>query len=343
VTVEVEQPRARGQLAGAGSADTVRSRHAVARTDEPLLIGLVNNMPDTAVEGTEIQFGALLAAASGARTVRVRYSTLPEVPRGAAVAARIAARYWPLEELYRDPPDALIVTGTEPRAATLSDEPYWDRLVELMQFAQQQVQSSAWSCLAAHAAVQHLDGISRRRLPVKRSGVYRHDVLAGHPLTVGVPASLPTPHSRWNDLPLEALIAAGYQILSRSDETGADAFVKPGAHLMVFFQGHPEYEERTLLKEFQRDVGRFVAGQQDRYPALPAGYFGADARQLLDDFERQLLAGNLREPLAAFPFSAVAATLVNSWSAPAARIYANWLEHIAHCKRNPSASVRRAL
>lgn len=343
MTVEVEQPHTRRQPARSGPAASARTAHTMARDDQPLVIGLINNMPDTAVEGTEVQFGALLAAACGARPVRLRYSTLPAVPRGEAAAARIAARYWPLESLYRDPPDALIVTGTEPRAPVLSDEPYWQQLVELMRFAQEQVHSSVWSCLAAHAAVQHLDGISRRRLPLKRSGVYQHEVLAGHPLTAGLPDSLPTPHSRWNDLPLEQLVAAGYQVLSRSTETGADAFVKPGAHLMLCFQGHPEYEERTLLKEFQRDVGRFVSGQHDRYPTLPAGYFGADALRLLQDFERDLLAGKLPEPLAAFPFSAVAATLVNSWSAPAARIYANWLDHIAECKRNPSASVRRAL
>ena len=89
--------------------------------------------------------------------------------------------------------------------------------------------------------------------------------------------------------------------------------------------------------------GQMIKLSQDRYPTAPGGYFGADALRLLEAFERDLKAGKLTEPLAAFPFSPVAATLVNSWSAPAARIYANWLDHIAQCKRNPTAAVRRAL
>jgi homoserine O-succinyltransferase len=142
-------------------------------------------------------------------------------------------------------------------------------------------------------------------------------------------APLMTPQSRWNDLPPDALVAAGYTLLSHSPETGADAFVKESRSLLVFLQGHPEYEDRTLLKEYQRDVGRFASGQHDRYPALPAGYFGEEARALLHDFEQQVVAGRLAEPLAAFPFTTVAASIANTWSVPAARMYGNWLKYIA--------------
>ena len=68
------------------------------------------------------------------------------------------------------PPDALIVTGTEPVAPLLSDEPYWERLRELLQWAQANTTSSIWSCLAAHAAVELLDGIRRRRLGTSAVG-----------------------------------------------------------------------------------------------------------------------------------------------------------------------------
>jgi homoserine O-succinyltransferase/O-acetyltransferase len=313
-----------------------------ARSDA-LVVGLINNMPDSALEGTEAQFSGLLTAASRHVPVRLRYASLPEVPRGSDVRARIAERYWTLEELFGGALDALIVTGTEPRAASLADEPYWDRLVEVIAFADAHTISSAWSCLAAHAAVLHLDGIQRRRLPMKRFGVFEQDVLVGHPLTQALGSTLRTPHSRWNDLPLEALASAGYTILSSSREAGADAFVKTRRSLMVFFQGHPEYEDRTLLKEYQRDVGRFVSGEYKQYPTVPAGYFGPAALSLLDDFERRLKAGEVSHPLTAFPFRAVAASLMNTWRSQAAQIYENWLVYVAAKKFGGSGRPRHAL
>jgi len=300
-----------------------------ARGDATITIGLINNMPDSALEGTETQFTSLLRSVPGAGTVRLRVAALPEVPRGPEAAARIARQYWHIDDLLAAPLDALIVTGTEPRAQSLRTEPYWGRLVEVMAYAQAHTVSTIWSCLAAHAAVLELDGIERQRLPEKRCGVFDHRLLSGHPLTANLGQSQPVPHSRWNDLPIEQLKAAGYAVLSESPETGADAFVRHDRSLFVFLQGHPEYEERTLLKEFQRDVVRFVTGQQPTYPSVPAGYFGPAAMELLTAFRRDLQAGRLADPLAAFPFTAVAATLSNSWREPASRFYGNWLAYIA--------------
>jgi len=306
-----------------------------ARTrSETMVIGLINNMPDSALEGTEAQFRGLLAAAAGDRSVRLRYSALPGVARGAVALSRIEAHYWPLADLMADPPDALIVTGTEPKSADLRDEPYWRCLQELVEFARTEVLSSAWSCLAAHAAVLHLDGIERQRLNAKRFGVFPQRVMAEHRLTQGLGTTIATPHSRWNNVPLEALLGAGYQILTQSAAGEADLFVKPADHLMVFFQGHPEYEERTLLKEFQRDVGRFVTGEYRDYPQAPPGYFSAEATMLLERFEQGLRAGEFAEPIAAFPFTAVAASLHSGWRQTAALIYRNWLDHIADRKTN---------
>jgi homoserine O-succinyltransferase len=299
---------------------------------ETLVIGLINNMPDSALEGTETQFQALLGAAADDRHLRLRYSALPEVPRGPAALARIEARYWPLADLMAEPPDALIVTGTEPKSPALRDEPYWRGLERLIEFARSAVLSSAWSCLAAHAAVLHLDGIERRRLPAKRFGVFPQTVMERHRLTQGLGAAIATPHSRWNNVPLTSLVSAGYQVLTQSHVGEADLFVKPAAHLMLFFQGHPEYEERTLLKEFQRDVGRYVTGEYRDFPQVPPGYFNADACALIARFEQRLRAGELPDPSAAFPFAELAASLRSTWAEPATRVYRNWLDYIADKK-----------
>ena len=303
-----------------------------------LVIGLVNNMPDAALRSTEEQFRGLLQAAAGAQAVTLRLSSFPELPRSGEALERIAHAYWPIDELLAEPLDALIVTGTEPRAARLTEEPYWQRSVELLAFAQQHTAASIWSCLAAHSAVLHLDGIERQRLPQKRCGVYEHSILAGHPLLAGVSMPMPMPHSRWNELSPGALRAAGYTLLSWSEETGADAFVREQRSPLLFFQGHPEYEDATLLKEYRRDVGRYLRAEQAHYPTLPCGYLSARAAATLAAFQEQARVDRNVALLDKFPFAAIAAELKNTWRAAAVAIYRNWLSYVAAAQASARAA-----
>lgn len=311
-------------------------RAGMVRKD--LLVGLVNNMPDAALEATEAQFARLLREASGPIPVVLRVAYLPEVPRGPEALEFIRRNYWHIERLTAAPLDALIVTGLEPKAASLVDEPYWQRLSTLLAWAQAHTASSIWSCLAAHAAVQQLDGIMRRRLDQKRFGVFDHSLLEGHPLLAGVSAPLALPHSRWNELPVEQLRSAGYTLLSWAPETGADIFVKHARSLLVFLQGHPEYEPTTLLKEYRRDVGRFLRGQQPHYPTQPKGYFSAAAAAELDAFERQARAQPIEATLASFPTLDAAACGGERWGAAAAQFYRNWLTHVAGGRKLEAAT-----
>jgi homoserine O-succinyltransferase/O-acetyltransferase len=330
MSVEIEAPSA------ASPAPAARGTPAPA--GQAIVIGLVNNMPDAALHATEAQFQGLLEASAGPQMVRLRLSSFPELPRTGEAVEHIARAYWPIDELLAARPDALIVTGTEPRAARLCDEPYWQRSVQLLEWAEAHTATSVWSCLAAHAAVLSLDGIERQRLARKRCGVYQHSILAGHPLLAGVGAPLPMPHSRWNELPPQALRQAGYTLLSWSDETGADAFVREGRSLLLFFQGHPEYESLTLLKEYRRDVGRYLRAEQPRYPTLPCGYLSATATARLAAFEERALAGRSARLLETFPFEAVAAELTNTWRTAAVAIYRNWLARVA-AARTPARAA----
>ena len=297
-------------------------------THPPVRIGLVNNMPDSALEGTEAQFSELLGEAAGPHRVSLRFSYLPEVPRGPAAAKRLSETYWPIDRLLASDLDALIVTGAEPRAPSLRGEAYWDRLVWLMEWAEAHTASTIWSCLAAHAAALHLDGIERVPLAQKCCGVFAH-VVASHRLTAGVSRAAPIPQSRWNDLPTAALTERGYTILARSIESGAGIFVKErGRSLFVFVQGHPEYDERALLKEYQRDVARFLSGEQSHYPTMPANYFSQDVSESFEAFRAEALADPDPARLATFPFAEAAAALRRGWGDPGVRFYRNWLAYL---------------
>src|SRR2546422_9778102 len=89
------------------------------------------------------------------------------------------------------------------------------------------------------------------------------------------------PHSRWNDIPEDALASCGYRVLTRSEDAWVDSFVKQRNSLFVFFQGHPEYDAVTLLLEYRRDIGRFLRRERESYPIMPYGYFDPETVEAL--------------------------------------------------------------
>jgi homoserine O-succinyltransferase/O-acetyltransferase len=297
--------------------------------DEAIVIWLVNNMPDAALRTTERQFRELLSAASQNHAVRLRFLSLPEVPRAAAGRAHIDQNYEDIGELWSSRVDGLIVTGTEPRAPELADEPYWSALTRLIDWAEDRAVSTIWSCLAAHAAVLHLDGIRRQALDEKLSGVFDCARAADHTIMEGAPSQWRVPHSRYNGLAEESLISCGYSVLSRSPEAGADMFIKERKSLSIFFQGHPEYDRGALLREYRRDVGRFLAGERASYPEMPRGYFDEDTAASFAAFREGALRNPSIELLSSFPAAAAEEKLVHAWHDPAVRLYANWFSYLA--------------
>ena len=296
-------------------------------------IGLVNNMPDGAVRATERQFARLLAFASGPTDVRLHLFALPDIPRGAETRAYLDARYRDAAALEGVRLDALIVTGTAPIANTLVDEPYWPSLTRMVDWAEHNTVSTLWSCLAAHAALFHLDGVTRRRLPDKRFGLFECVKVAPNGLLDGAPPGMRVPHSRWHDLDEGDLRSHGYRIVSRSLEAGIDTFTKQWASLFVFLQGHPEYDVDSLFREYRRDAQRYLQGKRDGLPALPAHYFDAKTESRLALFQDR---AESRDPgaLDAFPREwAIRPALVALWRASSSQLYRNWLTQIAAAKR----------
>src|SRR5579872_1754059 len=153
-------------------------------------IGLLNNMPDGALHSTERQFFTLLNAAAGGVVVRLSLFALPEVPRSDSAQDHIRRFYSGIGDLWSRRLDGLIITGTEPRTANLRDEPYWGSMTRVLDWAAENTHSTICSCLAAHAAVLHLDGIERRRLADKRFGLFQCNPACSHPLTTAIPPTL---------------------------------------------------------------------------------------------------------------------------------------------------------
>src|SRR3989475_5908834 len=329
-------PSGHGRLAGAeclSRTSPVAFRDADANCLE---IGLVNNMPDAALDATERQFRALLDAAADGLVLRLTLYTLPEVAR-TDFGRRQVSRYSDLGDLWDRHHDGLIVTGTEPRAADLKDEPFWGSLTRVLEWAERHTHSTVLSCLAAHAGILHIDGIVRRPLGNKRFGIFECVRVSDHPLTATAPRVLQMPHSRWNEIPEEALLACGYRVLTRSENAGVDAFVKQRKSLFVFFQGHPEYEAVTLLLEYRRDIGRFLRGERDTYPPMPHGYFDPETIEALTALQARALVDRREELLAGFPTALAAGKVTNTWRPTAENLYRNWLVYIRAQKEHLAA------
>jgi homoserine O-succinyltransferase len=306
-----------------------------------LRIALVNNMPDAALEDTELQFFELLSAAAGDVPLSLKLFSLSNLPRADLGQRHLANFYSGIDDLLSSRFDGAIITGTEPRRPNLREEPYWPELLQVLDWAENQTTSTVLSCLAAHAGVLASNDIPRNPLDDKQFGVFKYKKVGSHALTNGIGDSMPMPHSRWNEVKAEALAAGGYQVLTQSEDAGVDLFVKQmGKSMFVHFQGHPEYGTRTLLKEYRRDVKRFLRRERETYPSMPHGYFGSGASRLLVDFREQASADRREEILAGFPEALVAASLQNSWQTSASIVYKNWLQYLRSAKaENPAVVV----
>jgi homoserine O-succinyltransferase len=308
-----------------------------ASRTEGVRLALINNMPDPALEDTELQFFELLDIASGDVPVFVKLYSLTGIPRTDRGERHLKSFYWPMDDLWNSSCDGLIMTGTEPRSSDLRNEPYWPVLTDVLDWAQRNTASTVLSCLAAHAGVLHSDGISRRLLSDKQFGVFDFSKAADHQLTSGTSAMVRFPHSRWNEVRAEDLAASGYLVLTKSAEGGVDSFIKKKKQsLFVHFQGHPEYTSHTLLKEYRRDIKRFLRAEREMYPSMPKGYFDSAAVGLLNNFRELVISDRREELMEGFPEAAVIGSLQNKWRAAAVSIYTNWLEYLVHNKAEVS-------
>jgi homoserine O-succinyltransferase/O-acetyltransferase len=304
-----------------------------ARPRAVLHIGLVNNMPDSALERTERQFFRLFADAAPDLPIRWHLFSLTGIRRAEAGHIHlIHQNYRGLSDLFNTHLDGVIVTGAEPLHTDLRQERYWPELATLFDWIEADGPFAIFSCLAAHAAVLHFDGIERRPLREKCFGLFDHEVSGGHPLTLSLRTQAKVAHSRWNEVRADALKDAGYQILTCSQEAGVDLFLRRARNLMLFLQGHPEYDAEVLGLEYRRDARRYLEGAADRYPELPKHYFEQSEIEALSRFrERALLCRDV-SLMDEFPEAALSRLRALNGTESRSSVFTAWLASIAEAK-----------
>lgn len=291
-----------------------------------LHIGFLNMMPDAALRATEQQFMRLVGNSNQIAQFYVYPFTVDGLPRGAEAQAYIDQHYTTFDQMRRDGLDALIITGANVTQPDLEQEPFWEPLAEVMAWATDHVTSILCSCLATHILVQTLYGIKRQPLPAKRWGVFSHQLAQpDHPLLRDINTRFDVPHSRHNAITRAQLEQAGLTILIESDVAGVHMAVSPDQFRRVFFQGHPEYDIDSLLKEYKREVYRYLNEERD-HPPHPDNYFSPEVAAIAEGFIAEALDARqrgLETPV--FPEDVIRLYLHNTWGDTAKAVFNNWL------------------
>ena len=267
----------------------------------PLRICFVNLMPTKIV--TETQIARLL----GATTIPVELVLcLPESYRAkTAPAEHIAAFYRRWTELRDEPFDGLVVTGAPVETLPFEAVDYWSELCAIFDWAHDRGIHGFHICWAAQAALHHVHGVPKHRLPEKMFGVFRHYVTCAEtPLLRGFGVAFPVPVSRHTEVRVADLAAdAGLTVLAASAEAGL-CLIEDRARRAVLMFNHLEYDAGTLAEEFLRDRG---AGKAI---GIPHNYFPDD--------------DPARPP-------------VNGWRPYGRLLFANWLGEVHRTARRGAA------
>ncbi len=262
--------------------DVLSLDRAMRQDIRELHIGFLNMMPDAALQATERQFIRLVGSCNRIAQIFVYPFSLPSLDRGAKAREYIDQYYNRFDDLTEQGLDALIITGANVATPHLDKEQFWEPLIDVVRWAEENVASILCSCLATHALLKHFHGIDRQPLAAKRWGVYGHQLCAAdHPLNRDINTRFDVPHSRYNDISRAQLEAAGLRVLAEGAESGVHLAVSPDQVRVVYFQGHPEYDRSSLLKEYKREVRRYYAGEIAAMPPFPENYFNADAQRLI--------------------------------------------------------------
>ncbi len=253
--------------------------------------------------------------------------SLTELNRGSKAEEHIRQHYYGFPELADQGLDALIITGANVANPSLDQESFWKPLMEVVAWADENVSSILCSCLATHALVKYRHGINRQRLPRKQWGVYGHRISEpGHPLMRGINTRFDAPHSRYNEITRSQLNEAGLTVLVESDEAGVHLAVSPDQFHIVYFQGHPEYNANSLLKEYKREVVRYFNRERDSAPRYPEHYFPKEADQIAAGyFKAAEKAAEQGEPIPEFPEKEFTPLVDNTWGDTGKAIVNNWL------------------
>ena len=293
-----------------------------------LHIGFLNMMPDRALRATERQFIRLLAAGGERVAIYVHPFSIDGLDRQSDISDYVGKCYASFQEIQKLELNALVLTGANPGESDLKAEKFWPHFEEVVHWAEKKIQSIMCSCLASHAILNIHHGIERSKcLPDKRWGVYSHQILQpDHPLLFGIDHEFDAPRSHVYEMTAKQLEDCGVMVLASSKEADFHIAVSADGLKWIFLQGHPEYDDVSLLKEYKREIARMLSGQRKDYPQYPQNYLKNGVKITLNDFRKRLQgAFKQGEELPKFPEAQVLPDIENTWTKHGQILFRNWI------------------
>ncbi len=299
---------------------------ALTQDIRELHIGLLNMMPDAALEITERQFMRLVGNSNQIAQFYVHVFSVPGLERSPEKQAYIDTYYSTFDQVKEEGLDALIISGANVTNPSLDEEDFWQPLTQVIDWARDNVTSTLCSCLSTHALMKYFYQIDRVKRETKKWGVFEHRVAEPHhPLLREINTRFDVPHSRWNSITRAQIEAAGLTVLIQSFDGEVHMAVSPDQLRIVYFQGHPEYDINSLLKEYKRDLLGYLHGKNGQ-PPYPENYFPLEAREIAERYLRRAQAAlEQGADLPVFPEAAFLPYLDNTWGDTAKAIFNNWL------------------
>ena len=230
----------------------------------PIRVLILNLMPKKIV--TEIHILRMLS--NSPLQVDVELMRINDKPSKHTPIDHMDTFYKSFDEVKQNKYDGLIITGAPLGQVEFADVSFWDDMKAVMDWSVDHVTSVMFLCWAVQAAMYHLYGINKRVLPKKISGVYPHRLVNPlSPIVRGFDDRFNAPHSRYAEVPAEALAKLDeIDIIADSEIAGPYVWSnQDGSHLFV--TGHSEYEPNCLKDEYERDL---AAGLD---PEIPENYF----------------------------------------------------------------------
>lgn len=221
-----------------------------ARSMRTLRIAILNLMPIK--ETTETDFARVLSYSP--LQIEVTFIKLRTHTPKHASAEHMDMFYTYFDEIKHDKFDGLIITGAPIEHLEFEEVSYWPELSEIFEWANSNVKSTLYICWAAQAGLFYHYGVPKYRLPKKKFGIFRQNVLTKHePLFRGFDDTFCMPHSRHTEVRAEDILQhEGLCIAAMSQETGVSIVIGNGGR-QIFITGHMEYAPLTLDSEYRRD------------------------------------------------------------------------------------------
>ncbi|MCL2276323.1 MAG: homoserine O-succinyltransferase [Treponema sp.] len=231
---------------------------ALSQDIRPLRVGIVNLMPTTI--DTEIQLLRLLSSSPlqvDITFLNMSSHTSKNAPPGHLKKFYISALDIISKKIRFD---GLIITGAPVETLEFEKVDYWDELVRIIDFSDENVFSSLHICWGAQAGLYRRYGIKKHPLKKKLFGVFPNNVNEQRNILFrGFDDEFLAPQSRHTASDRDE-IAGEKRLTIQSETEEAGVFIATAREgREIYVSGHLEYDPLTLDREYRRDIAKGLA------------------------------------------------------------------------------------